>query len=150
MAFITNQQKEGATTLKKRLTELTSKADRLDMLVGFLLLLGRQGDGRGVPRQAGDGAARPCRHGGGLASGRTRRTYSFLTCILVQRAISTPMSWECRNGPVIRQEKESYIENKIMRRLHYTILRGTRKCTGRGAVDMTQENMVQFAGSERL
>lgn len=40
MAFITNQQKEGATTLKKRLTELTSKADRLDMLVGFFYFSG--------------------------------------------------------------------------------------------------------------
>ena len=40
MAFITNQQKEGATTLKKRLTELTTHADKLDMLVGFFYFSG--------------------------------------------------------------------------------------------------------------
>jgi len=35
MAFITKQNKDGATTLAKRLTELVSHADTLDMLVGF-------------------------------------------------------------------------------------------------------------------
>ena len=40
MAFITNQNKDGATTLAKRLTELVSHADQLDMLVGFFYFSG--------------------------------------------------------------------------------------------------------------
>ncbi len=40
MAFITNQNKEGSTTLAKRLTELISHADQLDMLVGFFYFSG--------------------------------------------------------------------------------------------------------------
>ena len=40
MAFITNQEKEGATTLKKRLAELTTHAENLDMLVGFFYFSG--------------------------------------------------------------------------------------------------------------
>jgi len=39
MAFITNN-KDGATTLAKRLTELVSHADQLDMLVGFFYFSG--------------------------------------------------------------------------------------------------------------
>ena len=40
MAFITNQNKDGATTLAKRLAELISHADQLDMLVGFFYFSG--------------------------------------------------------------------------------------------------------------
>lgn len=40
MAFITNQNKDGATTLARRLTELVSHADQLDMLVGFFYFSG--------------------------------------------------------------------------------------------------------------
>ena len=40
MAFITNRATGGATTLGKRLGELISHADRLDMLVGFFYFSG--------------------------------------------------------------------------------------------------------------
>lgn len=40
MAFITNQAIDGETTLKARLTELISRADTLDMLVGFFCFSG--------------------------------------------------------------------------------------------------------------
>ena len=40
MAFITNQAKEGKATLKARLTEFVSRADTLDMLVGFFCFSG--------------------------------------------------------------------------------------------------------------
>ena len=40
MAFITNQNKDGATTLAKRLAELIGHADQLDMLVGFFYFSG--------------------------------------------------------------------------------------------------------------
>ncbi len=40
MAFITNQLNDGATTLAKRLSELVSHADTLDMLVGFFYFSG--------------------------------------------------------------------------------------------------------------
>ncbi|MBO7207906.1 MAG: hypothetical protein J6W10_09885, partial [Kiritimatiellae bacterium] len=40
MAFITNQNKDGATTLAKRLAELISHTDQLDMLVGFFYFSG--------------------------------------------------------------------------------------------------------------
>ena len=40
MAFITNRASGGATTLGKRLGELISHADRLDMLVGFFYFSG--------------------------------------------------------------------------------------------------------------
>lgn len=40
MAFITNRDKDGATTLAKRLAELISHTDQLDMLVGFFFFSG--------------------------------------------------------------------------------------------------------------
>ena len=40
MAFITNRNKDGATTLAKRLAELISHTDQLDMLVGFFFFSG--------------------------------------------------------------------------------------------------------------
>lgn len=40
MAFITNQAKDGQTTLGKRLSELIAHADQLDMLVGFFYFSG--------------------------------------------------------------------------------------------------------------
>ena len=40
MAFIANQNKDGTTTLAKRLAELIGHANQLDMLVGFFYFSG--------------------------------------------------------------------------------------------------------------